>query len=99
MKKADKKSFGSFLKKLRLNNGLSIKKLSNELKVNYSYLSKIENGHSLPSDEFIIRLASLYDCDREELLARAGTIPEDIIKIICNNPKEVIGFLRKEFLG
>lgn len=99
MKKADKKSFGSFLKKLRVNKGYSIKKLSNELSINYSYLSKIENGHSLPSDEFITRIAGLFGYDNEELLARAGKIPDDIIKIISDNPKIAIEFLRKEFAG
>ncbi|MGD0217105.1 MAG: helix-turn-helix transcriptional regulator [Desulfobaccales bacterium] len=99
MKKADKKSFGSFLKKLRLTKGYSIKKLSNELSINYSYLSKIENGHSLPSDEFITRIAGLFGYDNEELLARAGKIPDDVIKIISDNPKIAIEFLRKEFSG
>jgi HTH-type transcriptional regulator, competence development regulator len=97
MKKAGKKSFGSFLKKLRLNRGYSIKKLSIELNINYSYLSKIENGHSLPSDEFITRIAELFGYDNEELLARAGKIPDDIIKIISDNPKHAIEVLRKEF--
>ena len=99
MNKPDKKSFGSFLRKLRLDKGVSIKKLSSELNVNYSYLSKIENGHSLPSDEFIKRIAALFGCDNEELLIRAGKIPDDIIKIISDNPKMAIEFLRKEFSG
>ena len=49
MKKRKKEKFGSFLKTLRQNKGDSIKKLAPKLDVNYSYLSKLENGHTLPS--------------------------------------------------
>jgi hypothetical protein len=53
----------------------------------------------LPSDEFITRIAGLFGYDNEELLARAGKIPDDVIKIISDNPKIAIEFLRKEFSG
>lgn len=92
------KSFGPFIKKHRLNRGLSIKKLSAELDIDYSYISKIENNKTIPSEIFIRRLADLLQCDKEELLMRAGKLPEDIIQILQNNPKTAADFLRRNFL-
>ncbi len=89
--------FGPFLKKLREEKGLSIKKLSPKLDVTYSYLSKIENGHSRPSDQFIEKLAKTLNHDKEELMIKAGKIPDDVLKIISNNPEKAIAYLRSEF--
>ena len=90
-------SFGKLLKKLRLKQGYSLKTLSSELDINYSYISKLENGKSLPSNEFIERLADIFDYDTEELMIRAGKIPEDILNILRNNPSAAAEFLRKKF--
>lgn len=97
MKKPTKRSFGPLLHKLRSENGYSIKGLAKKLEVNYSYLSKLENGHSLPSEAFIKKIGVLFGYDNEELMVRAGKLPEDIINIISNNPKVAIDFLRKSF--
>lgn len=90
-------SFGIFFKAARKNKGYSIKSLAQELNVNYTYLSKIENEHTVPSEEFIRNIARLFGYDEEELLVRAGRIPPDVIRIIRDNPKEAIEFLRRRF--
>lgn len=92
-----KDNFGSLLKKLRNEKGYSIKNLSPKLNVNYSYLSKLENGHSTPSENFIERVAVFLNYDKDELMIRAGKVPDDVIEIIRNNPKKAIAYLRKEF--
>ena len=92
-----KHSFGKILKDLRKREGLSIKKLGSELAINYSYISKLENNKSIPSNEFIERVADHFGYDPEELLIRAGKIPEDILSILSNNPVEAVDFLRKKF--
>ena len=97
MEKPDREDFGSFLRGLRHENGYSLKNLANKMKVNYTYLSKLENGHSSPSEKFIEKVAAIFEYDQEELLVRAGKIPDDILSIISDNPKEAIQFLRKEF--
>lgn len=97
--KNSKQTFGQILKRLRLDRNLSIKQLSSTLNINYSYISKLENSHSLPSKEFVYNLSKLFDYDQEELLIRAGKIPEDIIEILKNNPKKAAKFLRKNFSG
>ena len=90
-------NFGSSLRDLRHKSGYSIKGLAKHINVNYSYLSKIENGHSTPSEKFIDRIADFFNYDKEELMVRAGKIPEDIVRIISDNPTEAIKFLREEF--
>lgn len=89
--------FGKTFRKLREENGFSIKKLAGSLQVNYTYLSKIENSKSIPSDEFINKIAEIFNVDAEELKVQAGKIPEDVKQIIKDNPKEVIKYLRGKF--
>ncbi len=97
MSKPKEQSLGEFLKKLRTDKGYSIKKLSPKLEVNYSYLSKIENDHTTPSENFIEKMATIFNIDKEELMIRAGKVPEDVIRILQDNPQEAVKFLRKQF--
>ncbi len=97
MAEQNKKSFGAFLRKIRTEKGYSIKQLSPKLNVNYSYLSKLENGHSMPSEEFVDRISNVFEIEKEELMVRAGKIPNDVIEILQNNPQAAIDFLRKQF--
>lgn len=96
-KKHKTESFGIVLKRIRQSMGYSIKRLAPKLNVNYSYLSKLENEHSVPSEAFIERISKFFGCDKEELMLRAGKIPEDVLKILRDNPKRATEFLRKEF--
>ncbi len=91
------KNFGHVLKDLRTKKGLSIKQLSSKVDVNYSYISKLENNHSKPSEDFIYKIAALFDYDKEELMLRAGKIPSDILEILISNPTKAADFLRNEF--
>jgi transcriptional regulator with XRE-family HTH domain len=97
MKREIDKNFGLFLKELRKGKGVSIKKLGPQLDINYSYISKLENSHTLPSEDLIKKIAAVFDYDEEELMLRAGKIPDDIIEILRGNPKEAVKFLRRKF--
>ena len=90
-------SFGKILKDLRKQKGLSIKKLGSQLDVNYSYLSKLENNKSCPSNDFIAKIADHFEYDVEELMIRAGKLPDDLMSILSNNPIEAVEYLRKRF--
>lgn len=90
-------NFGRALRGLRVKKGLSLKQLSSKLSVNYSYISKLENLHTKPSKEFILRVAKFFECDNEELMLQAGKIPSDILDILTNNPKKAAAFLREQF--
>ena len=74
-------SFGQRVRELRQQLGLTLKELEARVNVNYTYLSKIENGIlPPPSEKVVIQLAEALDTDREELLLLAGILPPDIIE-------------------
>ncbi|HXA42238.1 MAG TPA: helix-turn-helix transcriptional regulator [Candidatus Solibacter sp.] len=68
-------TFASRILELRRKAGLTQRKLADELGINFTYLSKLENGHGdAPADDTIRRLAEATGGDPEELLALAGKI-------------------------
>ena len=89
--------FGEILRQLRLESRQGIKKLAPELGVNYSYLSKLENGYIGPSAEFVARVANYFNYDRNRLLLSAGKVPEEILTILRENPDEALTYLRQRF--
>ena len=89
--------FGALLRMLRGKAGVSIKRLAPELDVNYTYLSKLENNKVKPSEELIERVSHYFKYSEEELLLAANKIPDDVLKILRDNPTEAVAFLRKEF--
>ena len=90
----EKRTFGSNLKKLREQAGLSQRMLAEQVGVDVSYLSKIENGvMSPPSQELILKLADALGADKDELLTSAGKVPADIAQILKN--RDVLQSLRE----
>ncbi len=75
--------FGAKLRELRTKAGLSLRELANKVNVDFTYLSKIENGVlPPPSDKVIRQLAETLNADKDELLTLAGKIPPDIAEIL-----------------
>lgn len=93
----ERNKFGDKIRNLRKRSGESIKSLAKDLEVNYTYLSHLENNKKVPSEEFIEKIAKKFNHDAEELKMLAGKIPDDIKKILMENPKEAIDFLRRRF--
>jgi len=89
--------FGKLLKELRNKKGISIKKLAPELGLNYSYISKLEHSKVYPSPKVIKKLSHYFNYNSDELMLSAGKMPEDIGKILKNNPKEAVEYLRRKF--
>ena len=93
------KRFGDKIRDLRKSYGESIKTLAKDLDVNYTYLSHLENNKKVPSEEFIEKIAKRFNHDPDELKILAGKIPDDIKKIIMENPTEAVNYLRRRFDG
>jgi transcriptional regulator with XRE-family HTH domain len=89
--------FGDILRELRAKKGLGIKRLAPDLRVTYSYLSKLENNEVGPSEDFVKRVAHYFNYDRDELLLSAGKVPREILEILQTHPQDAIEFLRKRF--
>jgi transcriptional regulator with XRE-family HTH domain len=89
--------FGQILRQLRNKAGIGIKRLAPELKVTYSYLSKLENNEIRPSADLVDRVADYFHYDRDNLLLSAGKIPEEVLAILREHPDDALKFLREHF--
>jgi transcriptional regulator with XRE-family HTH domain len=74
-------TFGQRIKRLRLESRMTQRELAAKLKIDYTYLSKLENDRGEPPGETTIRgLAKLLSVEPEELLALAGKLPGTLRK-------------------
>ncbi|MFQ5996578.1 MAG: helix-turn-helix domain-containing protein [Dehalococcoidales bacterium] len=79
------KVFGTRLRELRIKACLTQRELAEKIGVDFSYLSKIENGViPPPSEKVILRLAEVLNADGDELITLAGRIPADIAEMLKN---------------
>ncbi len=91
----ESQKFGAKLRELRTKAGLSLRELASKVNVDFTYLSKIENGVlPPPSDKVIRQLAETLNADKDELLTLAGKIPSDIAEILKD--RETIKKLRAD---
>ena len=89
------REFGARLRELRTQAGMSQRELANNVNVDFTYLSKIENGVlPPPSEKVILRLAEVLNADKDELITLAGRIPADIAKILKN--RKALQLLRSD---
>ncbi len=88
-------SFGKRIQELRRASGLTQRQVAQELGIDFTYLSKLENSRGEPPGEETIRgLAHLFHADPEELLALAGKISAEL-REKATNDVEFARFLRK----
>lgn len=83
-------TFGERVRELRKAKNLTLRELAAKVKVNFTYLSKIEN-HKLdfgdyPGEGLIRKLAKVLGADEDELLLQAEKIPDDIRKRVVQRP-------------
>jgi len=89
------RQFGKRLRELRNAAGLSLRELAEKVNVDFTYLSKIENGVlPAPSDKVIARLARALNADQDELTTLAGRIPSDIAEMLKD--RRTLELLRSE---
>ena len=79
--------FGERIRALRHAHGRKQRELALAAGIDFTYLSKLENGHGKPpSEETIRRLAKELSGDAEELLALAVKVPEGLRARASNDP-------------
>jgi len=87
--------FGKKLREKRRRAGISQRKLAGSVGVDFSYISKLENGRlPAPSAETIARIAKSIGCPMEELFAAAKKIPDRLGGSIASEPA-ALRFLRE----
>lgn len=84
--------FGNHIRKKRESlkqedRSYSVRQVAARIEVEPSFLSKVERGiEPPPSEEKIRAIAKDLDEDPDVLLAMAGKVSADLIKIICRRP-------------
>lgn len=69
------KRFGAYLKKLRKDNGLTIRELEKQSGVSNAYLSQLENGkRGIPTPDILMKIHEPLGVGYDELMEKAGYI-------------------------
>jgi transcriptional regulator with XRE-family HTH domain len=78
--------FGTKLREMRQEKGMTLRSLAEAAGVDFTYLSKIENERveHLPSAETIRDLARALEVDAMELLQLANKVPPELAKLAGN---------------
>ena len=74
--KVNRSPLGQRIKELR--GDVTLRTLAAELKIDFTYLSKIENGSDVPGEDVLRKMASHFGVDAEELLGLAGKVPTEL---------------------
>ena len=81
-------TFGERLRQLRRDRQMNQRTLAARVGIDFTYLSKLENGRlDPPSAETIVNLAQALGAHPDELLLLAHKVPQDLIPIITQSPR------------
>ena len=81
-------TFGARLRQLRRAQHLNQRTLAARVGIDFTYLSKLENGRlDPPAADTIVRLADALGADADELLLLAGKVPQDLVPLITRSPQ------------
>lgn len=84
----NEENFGQYLKKIRLEHNISQRELADNIGVDYTYLSKIENGKlEPPAEDTIKKIADFLGEDSDKLILLANKIPSDYKEVLKSDPK------------
>lgn len=83
-----RKKFGTFIREERVAKGVSLRQMAKSIGVSPAYLSKVELGQERPPVEAKVRrIAKIIGHDADSLLAKAGRVSFDIVRIIGKRPE------------
>ena len=86
-------SFGARLLEMRETGDLTLRQLAVALEVDHTYLSHLESGRRVPSDEFLQRLAMYFREDLDVLRLQAGQLPTRLLSIVQRHPQLTLSLL------
>ncbi len=81
------RSIADELKRLRKSRDMNLDEVGEKVGVSGVFISNIERGKRVPSDNLIEKLAEVYDIEELDLYEGFGKVPESIINEIIHNPK------------
>jgi transcriptional regulator with XRE-family HTH domain len=78
--------FGPALRDLRRRVGLSQRELAERTRLDFSYISKIENGRlPPPAADTVVAICRVLGVPEEELLVLTGKIPSEVQQALSTN--------------
>jgi transcriptional regulator with XRE-family HTH domain len=92
------KDFGEALRQIRREAGLTQRELASKTGLDFSYISKVENGRNPPpAADTIVQLCAAMGVQPEALLALTGKLPSDVQKAVGANSaaQEFLRFAQK----
>ncbi|CAN5220901.1 helix-turn-helix transcriptional regulator [soil metagenome] len=92
--------FGDRIRELRKGFDLTLRELAQQVGIDFTYLSKIENGHGpAPAESTIRRIASALNTDAEELIILANKLPIDFERDLLERPPNHVAELYRSMAG
>lgn len=92
--------FGERIRQLRKEHHMTQRELADLVSIDFTYLSKIENGHGVPPAEATIRrLADVLDTPAEELVLLANKLPADFEQDLLARPEQQVAALYRSMAG
>lgn len=92
-----KDDFGKLIRQARKERKYSQRELAKLLKIDFTYLSKLENNRAdyAPKEEVIRGLAKHLDLNEEELIFLAGRIPQQEEDLLKQHYKDMPALFRR----
>ena len=83
-------TFGELLREKRRAASLSQRQLAERAGVDFSYISKLENGR-LPAaaDDTVVRICAILGCPAEEFFTAAGKLPTELGDSLVGEPAAI----------
>ena len=83
-------TFGELLREKRRAAGLSQRQLADRAGVDFSYISKLENGR-LPAaaDDTVVRICAILGCPAEEFFTAAKKLPTELGESLVGEPAAI----------
>ncbi|HKM80772.1 MAG TPA: helix-turn-helix transcriptional regulator [Candidatus Acidoferrum sp.] len=83
-------TFGELLREKRRAAGLSQRQLADRAGVDFSYISKLENGR-LPAaaDDTVVRICTILECPAEEFFTAAKKLPTELGESLVGEPAAI----------
>ena len=83
-------SFGTVLREKRRAAGLSQRQLAEKVGVDFSYISKLENGRLPPAaDDTVVRICTILGCPAEEFFTAAKKLPTELGESLVGEPAAI----------
>jgi transcriptional regulator with XRE-family HTH domain len=79
----DQFTLGEYIRRLRRQANRNLHSVSEETRISYSHLSRIENDSTVPSADTVARIATALDGDLKMMLEMADCLPRTILDRIA----------------